>query len=144
MHDTLGAVASVDEFILALRLLKGLNCCAVPGQTVESAFTSPEKIQAGCSGLMRGHVGKSYCEGVAMSVMQLLGGLKATDRVCLVKTIHFVVTQLLELKLKYQNDYRKFLNFLGETRITIDIFEFFLRCMQIRKATLVEIAQRFA
>lgn len=59
---------------------------------------------------------------ISLSVLQLINGLKPTDRVCLIKTIHFIVTQVLDLKLNYQNDYRRFLSFLGETRVTIDTF----------------------
>lgn len=41
MDRIYGPVVCVDEFILTLRLYKGLNCCANPGMSVESAFTNP-------------------------------------------------------------------------------------------------------
>jgi len=56
---------------------------------------------------------------------------------------------VLELRLAYYRGYEQFLLFLGENTtpkpvFTLEDFEFMLRCMQLRKTTLVEAAKRFS
>lgn len=142
-------IIGVTDFELCIKLLSGLNC--VPGTVInaDSMFTSRKKIETSCASILRGYLGRSHTDEVMARLYRLILEVRSDDRVCLNRTVHFILLQVLELRLNYHCEYTSFLRFLGEQHfaqkqvVTLDNFEFLLRCMQLRKTTLVEVAHRF-
>jgi hypothetical protein len=101
----------------------GLNCSQQTSNStniisVDAIFTTREKINACCASILKRFLGHSHNDEIMRRVYRLIFDVKLGDRVCLSRTVHFIITQVLELRINYYNEYRKYLTFVNGDRDT--------------------------